>query len=56
MTPDEQKNKCEKCDHVMKISAGIGFNFLGCTYGKLKGKWVAEIEKCPKGGNGNCDE
>ena len=48
MTPEEQVELCEKCEFVDKLSADIGFNFLGCRYKPYKGKWVAEIETCPK--------
>lgn len=48
MTAEEQDKMCFSCEFCDKLSAGHGFNFLGCTYGEYLGKWVAEIDKCPK--------
>lgn len=47
MTPEEQKTKCEKCKFMMKVSMRPWL-FLGCTHKPYKGKWVAEIDSCPK--------
>lgn len=50
MTAEEQERLCEKCIHCKKI--GIQWYrkvFLGCFANEYKGKWVAEIEKCPIG-------
>lgn len=47
MTTEEQKDKCIKCEYSRRFCSH-NFGFLGCTYGELKGKWVAELEKCPK--------
>lgn len=37
--------KCECCNVILKDQFGT---YLGCFKEPYKGKWVAEIEKCPK--------
>ena len=49
MSPDEQKSKCEKCEFMRRYSMRP-WVMLGCTHKPYKGKWVAEINKCPRGG------
>lgn len=48
MSPEFQKAKCEKCEFVDKLAADSWFRFLGCRHKPYHGKWVAEIEVCPK--------
>lgn len=40
--------RCKGCQYGKRIGATGGFQFLGCCHNPYKGKWVAEIEKCPK--------
>lgn len=47
MNSEFQEEKCYNCEYCSKLSAGNNFNFLGCTFGKYKGKWTAELESCP---------
>lgn len=43
------KNRCEGCEFAKRISAQMGnWSFIGCTYKPYDGKWIAEIEDCPK--------
>lgn len=39
---------CFGCLHAKWYVANGGFEFLGCRYPPYKGKWVAEISKCPQ--------
>lgn len=39
---------CDGCQYAKWYTANGGFTFLGCRYPPLKGKWIAELEKCPK--------
>lgn len=39
---------CGKCEHSNGIFAQDGFMFLGCKFPPYRGKWVAQIEECPK--------
>lgn len=48
MSPEFQKTNCENCEFVCKLSADIWFRFLGCKHNPYHGKWLAEIEECPK--------
>lgn len=41
----EKCKTCEKCQVIRKDRFGI---YLGCYENPYKGKWVAEIEECPK--------
>jgi len=41
-------NVCGKCEHVKLVYEPMSYNFLGCHCEPYKGKWIAEIEKCPK--------
>ena len=40
--------ECEKCEYCKAITAQDGFTFYGCKHAPYKGKWIAEIEECPK--------
>ncbi len=52
MTPKDQHEKCEKCEHHQMFgSACPPFRFIGCCRKPYNGKWVAEIDKCPKDGD-----
>ena len=39
---------CFGCLHAKWYVANGGFEFLGCRYPPYKGKWIAEISKCPR--------
>ena len=36
------------CEHKVRIEAQDGFWIETCTYPPYHGKWIVEIEKCPK--------
>ena len=36
------------CEHKVRIEAQDGFCIETCTYPPYHGKWIVEIEKCPK--------
>ena len=41
--------KCGECEDAKKIhSAPNGWSFIGCHHAPYRGKWIAEIEICPK--------
>lgn len=43
------KNRCEGCEFATKISAKMdNWSFIGCMHEPYKGKWIVEIEDCPK--------
>lgn len=43
------KEDCRTCEFCLPRVARPGaFKFLGCFGGEYKGKWIAEIEKCPE--------
>lgn len=41
--------ECFCCEYSKVYTANGGFQFLGCSCPPYKGKWIAEIDKCPKG-------
>lgn len=43
-------NQCEFCDFAMCIDKWGERKILGCKHEPYKGKWIAEIKECPKGG------
>lgn len=45
--------RCKGCDSARRVSASMGFSFLGCFHNPYKGKSVAEIKDCPKTADGN---
>ena len=43
------KRHCRGCEYIRRIgSAGEEWTFMGCIHPPNEGKWIAEIEKCPK--------
>lgn len=48
MTELEQFRGCARCKFKEAIDCGSGFIIMGCTYAPYEGKWVAEIDKCPR--------
>lgn len=50
------KNRCEGCEFAKRISAQMSnWSFIGCTHEPYKGKWIVEIEDCPKEAKGKDD-
>ena len=43
----EQKKKCNDCPHCIDRKDQYGWHFKGCFGGPYKGKFIAEIDKCP---------
>lgn len=44
MTDDFIMENCTKCKECYQIAK----HMYGCGHHPYKGKWIAEIEKCPK--------
>lgn len=47
-----KNEECKGCKHARSLNATGGFRFLGCVFPPYKGKWIIEIEKCPKYADG----
>jgi hypothetical protein len=45
--------RCKGCPYADVVRAQENFMFLGCRHAPYRGKWVAEIETCPKEGEAN---
>lgn len=45
-----KSEQCRKCEysHIVGTMTAPCFKFLGCYREPYKGKWVNEIDKCPK--------
>lgn len=41
-------NKCGGCKYLIHINANDNWGFFGCIFPPLRGKWIREIEQCPK--------
>ena len=41
-------NHCRKCEYSYRFSSQDGCWFIGCKYPPFRGRWVAQIEECPK--------
>ena len=41
---------CENCEYCKEIKAQDGWCFYGCKHAPYRGRWIAEIEECPKTG------
>ena len=39
---------CERCESSKDSNTQTGMKILICDESQFKGKWVVEIEKCPK--------
>lgn len=53
MTIDEFMNslstgRCTKCEYAHCVVATGQWMFLGCYHSPFHGKWVREIDVCPK--------
>ena len=44
-----KEKRCVGCEYCKKIYAQYDWSFLGCRCEPYRGKWIVEIEKCPKG-------
>ena len=42
------KGRCNPCEYSKCIVANTQWMFLGCCHEPYHGKWVKEIEHCPK--------
>ena len=47
MTELEQTRGCSRCRFKEVFDFG-GFVIIGCIHEPYEGKWVAEIDKCPR--------
>lgn len=43
----ERNRRCKECKYNKSINAQEDWWFIGCYCKPYRGKWVAEIEKCP---------
>lgn len=41
---------CENCEYCKEIKAQYDWCFYGCKHAPYRGRWIAEIEECPKAG------
>jgi len=41
-------NRCANCSFRRKVYCQNNIFFMGCDHEPYKGKWVEEIEVCPK--------
>ena len=41
-------SECEKCEHSKRICAQGEWWFRACYCEPYRGKWIQEIESCPK--------
>ncbi len=48
MTELEQTRYCEKCESMQPMYFSKNFVIMGCRHKPYRGKWVAEIDKCPR--------
>ena len=49
MSEGKERNKrCEECTNCFTVITTNGIRFRGCFHEPYRGKWVSEIEKCPK--------
>lgn len=44
----KKKNRCIKCKYRKTIHAQYEWMFDGCCYKPYRGKWIQEINECPK--------
>lgn len=42
------KGRCNPCEYAKCVVANDQWMFLGCCHEPYHGKWVKEIEHCPK--------
>ncbi len=45
---DLNGGRCHKCDYCKEVRATGNWSFYGCYHTPYLGKWVAEIQNCPK--------
>ena len=45
---DLPKERCEGCEFCKRVHANGNWSFFGCYHQPYRGKWVAQIENCPK--------
>ena len=45
----DSKGRCDGCRDCRIVYTNGGWSFYGCYCGPYHGKWVAEIEDCPRG-------
>ena len=44
----EIKERCDGCEHRRTINAQGDWWFHACYHKPYRGKWIVEIEKCPR--------
>lgn len=49
MTDEFREDKCRKCRYCRAIFYFKGRPYYGCFHLPYKGKFLGEIEECPKG-------
>lgn len=46
---NQSSERCDGCRDCQIVYANGGWSFYGCYYEPYHGKWIAEIQNCPKG-------
>lgn len=46
---NQSRGRCDGCRNCRTVHANGGWSFCGCYHEPFRGKWVAEIQNCPKG-------
>lgn len=44
----DASGRCVGCESCKTVIASDGFSFKGCFHIPYHGKWIAEIQDCPK--------
>lgn len=52
MTNIEKHERCKDCEYRKKINAQDDFWLNACYCKPYKGKWIVEIDNCPKAKKG----
>ena len=45
--------RCGECEYCKSVNAGNDWWFKGCFCDPYRGKWISEIDNCPKTGVDN---
>lgn len=50
----DETGRCFRCIYCKPVHATGGWMFYGCHHYPYSGKWVVEIEECPKERSEEC--
>lgn len=45
---DLHGGRCRNCDSCKEVRVTVNWSFYGCYHTPYIGKWIAEIQDCPK--------